>query len=71
MEECVLMRKVESKEFKVIVVVLAIGTKRLMIVKSVLMGKVAAVETIKLEPDMLQVTVAVSDEQETLPDERY
>jgi len=65
------MRKVESKEFKVIVVVLAIGTKRLMIVKSVLMGKVAAVETIKLEPDMLQVTVAVSDEQETLPDERY
>ena len=66
-----LMRKVESKEFKVIVVVLAIGTKRLMIVKSVLMGKVAAVETIKLEPDMLQVTVAVSDEQETLPDERY
>lgn len=66
-----LMRKVESKEFKVIVVVLAIGTKRLMIVKSVLMGKVAAVETIKLEPDMLQVTVAVSEEQETLPDERY
>jgi hypothetical protein len=71
MEECVLMRKVETKDFKVIVVVLAIGTKRLMIVKSVLMGKVAAVETIKLEPDMLQVTVAVSDEQETLPDERY
>jgi hypothetical protein len=59
-----LIRYAASKELRDIWVILLIGTNKLMIVKSALIGKVEFDVTIMFDALILQLTVAVRDEQE-------